>query len=96
MTEPRFDRRTFAAIAGAGLVDVGRPHRPARARRMVWLMQNGGPSHVDLFDPKPELIRRAGEDLPESVRAGQRCRSCRIRRASTQGRAATCSPTCAR
>ena len=40
-------------------------HRP-RAKRVIWLFMHGGPSHVDLFDPKPDLIRLAGKPLPES------------------------------
>jgi hypothetical protein len=37
------------------------PHFPPRAKRVIMLFQNGGPSHVDLFDPKPELAKRQGE-----------------------------------
>jgi uncharacterized protein (DUF1501 family) len=37
------------------------PHFPAKAKRVLLLFQNGGPSQVDLFDPKPELTRRSGE-----------------------------------
>jgi hypothetical protein len=48
------------------------PHVAPRARRVISLFMSGGPSHVDLFDPKPELARRAGQDLPPSVRGGQR------------------------
>lgn len=44
-------------------------HRAARARRVIYLFMHGGPSHVDLFDPKPELVRHAGEPLPDSVGA---------------------------
>ncbi|MCC6782830.1 MAG: DUF1501 domain-containing protein [Planctomycetes bacterium] len=47
-------------------------HHAPRARRVVWMFQSGGPSQLDLFDPKPELVRRNGEDLPASVRMGQR------------------------
>ncbi|MGE3878680.1 MAG: DUF1501 domain-containing protein [Planctomycetota bacterium] len=47
-------------------------HHPPRAKRMVWLFQSGGPSQLDLFDPKPALTRHHGEDLPASVRMGQR------------------------
>ena len=50
----------------------GLPHHPPRAKRVVMLWQGGGPSHVDLFDPKPELARRAGADIPESVRGTTR------------------------
>ncbi|MFO0843081.1 MAG: DUF1501 domain-containing protein [Gemmataceae bacterium] len=39
-------------------------HFPARAKRVVFLCMNGGPSHVDLFDYKPELNRRSGESSP--------------------------------
>jgi len=62
-----------AAAAGrsnAGL--PGLPHFEPKAKRMVMLWQGGGPSHVDLFDPKPELIARGGEDIPESVRGSTR------------------------
>jgi uncharacterized protein (DUF1501 family) len=38
-----------------------------RARAMISLFMHGGPSHVDLFDPKPELTRRSGEDYPGEV-----------------------------
>lgn len=38
-----------------------RTHFPARARSVILLMQNGGPSQMDLFDPKPELTRRHGQ-----------------------------------
>lgn len=42
------------------------PHFAPRAKRMIWLFMHGGPSHVDLLDPKPELTRYAGQPLPES------------------------------
>lgn len=41
-------------------------HFPPRAKRMIWLFMHGGPSQVDLFDPKPELTRFAGQPVPES------------------------------
>jgi hypothetical protein len=40
------------------------PHRPPRARRVVHFFLNGGPSHVDSFDPKPALAKYAGKPLP--------------------------------
>lgn len=40
------------------------PHFPARAKRVLFLCMNGGPSHVDLFDYKTELNKRSGEDSP--------------------------------
>jgi hypothetical protein len=39
------------------------PHFPARAKRVIWLFINGGPSQVDTFDHKPELTRRSGQPL---------------------------------
>jgi hypothetical protein len=42
------------------------PHFPARARSVIFLFMVGGPSHIDLFDPKPELKKRHGQPLPES------------------------------
>ena len=51
---------------------AGLPHHPPRAKRVVMLWQGGGPSHVDLFDPKPEMERHRGQDIPESVRGTTR------------------------
>ena len=44
------------------------PHFAPRAKRMIWLFMHGGPSHVDLFDPKPELIRLAGQTRARQFR----------------------------
>ncbi|MCR9200054.1 MAG: DUF1501 domain-containing protein [Planctomycetaceae bacterium] len=41
-------------------------HFAARAKRVIWLFMHGGPSHVDLFDPKPALTRYSGQPLPDS------------------------------
>jgi hypothetical protein len=43
------------------------PHFAPRAKAMISLFQHGGPSHVDLFDPKPELTRMSGSDYPGEV-----------------------------
>jgi hypothetical protein len=42
------------------------PHFEPKAKRVIWLFMHGGPSHVDLFDPKPDLTKYAGQPLPES------------------------------
>jgi len=42
------------------------PHAAPRARSVIFLFMSGGPSHVDLFEPKPELERLAGQPIPES------------------------------
>ena len=47
-------------------------HVPPRAKRVIYLFQSGGPSQLDLFDQKPLLLEKSGEQLPESVRGGQR------------------------
>jgi hypothetical protein len=41
-----------------------KPHFPAKAKRVIHLFMNGGPSHVDTFDPKPALEKYAGKPLP--------------------------------
>src|SRR5438270_3888617 len=41
-------------------------HFGAKAKRCIFLFMEGGPSHIDLFDPKPELAKRAGQPLPPS------------------------------
>src|SRR6185437_9114630 len=47
-------------------------HHPAKARRVICLFMSGGPSQMDLFDPKPTLKALHGQELPPSVRGGQR------------------------
>ena len=47
-------------------------HFPAQAKRIIYLFMHGGPSQLDLFDHKPGLRQRHGEELPESVRGNQR------------------------
>jgi hypothetical protein len=43
------------------------PHFPAKAKYVIHLFMNGGPSHVDTFDPKPELTKRHGQELPVNL-----------------------------
>jgi len=57
--------------AGAGGLP-GLPHFPPTARRVIYLFQFGGPSQIDLFDPKPGLRKLQGADLPAEIRMGQR------------------------
>ncbi len=47
-------------------------HLPAKAKRIIYLFQSGAPSHLDLFDAKPKLKALTGEELPPSIRQGQR------------------------
>ena len=46
------------------------PHFPAHAKHVIFLFMQGGPSHIDTFDPKPLLAERHGEPLPPSVARG--------------------------
>src|SRR6185369_3575805 len=48
------------------------PHFPAKAKRMIHLFMNGGPSHIDTFDPKPSLQKYAGQNLPTPNLATER------------------------
>jgi hypothetical protein len=51
---------------------TGLPHFAPRAKRIIYLFQNGAPSQLDLFDYKPKLNEMFGEELPASIRMGQR------------------------
>ncbi|MBL8867453.1 MAG: DUF1501 domain-containing protein [Planctomycetia bacterium] len=50
----------------------GVPHFAPKAKRVIYLLMNGGPSQLDLFDYKPKLIEQYDKDLPASIRMGQR------------------------
>ena len=50
----------------AGTAPVRSPHFLGRAKSVIWLFMEGGPSHVDLFDPKPALDKLAGQPMPKS------------------------------
>jgi hypothetical protein len=56
----------------AGLGLLGSPHFAPRAKRVIYLFQSGAPSQMDLFDYKPAMLARFDEDLPDSIRMGQR------------------------
>src|SRR5688572_18876972 len=63
----------FAASSASGHGGVlSGPHFPAKAKHVIYLVMSGGPSHIDLFDYKPELRKHHGEELPATVRMGQR------------------------
>ena len=57
---------------GVDAAMAGLPHFAPKAKRVIYLFQNGAPSQLDLFDYKPMLNKMQGEDLPESIRMGQR------------------------
>ncbi len=68
-------RRNFLWQAGCGALALAALENSSaradatirpRVKRVIWLFMHGGPSHVDLFDPKPELIKLAGKPIPAS------------------------------
>ncbi len=59
-----------AAADSGGILQT--THFPAKAKRVIYLFMSGGPSQLDLYDYKPILNEQNGQDLPESVRRGQR------------------------
>ncbi len=61
------DRRAAAGgLSQTNPLAARPPHFPAPARSVIFLFMVGGPSHIDLFDPKPELKKRHGQPLPAS------------------------------
>ena len=68
-------REGYAATPGSaqsagGLPDL--PHFAPSAKRVIYLFQSGAPSQIDLFDHKPLLRKFHGQDLPDTIRKGQR------------------------
>jgi hypothetical protein len=61
-----------APDADAAIGLTGLPHFAAKAKRIIYLFQGGGPSQFETFDYKPELSKWHGTDLPDSIRMGQR------------------------
>ena len=64
-----------APVAMPGVPPIGLPgltRFPAKAKRVIYLFNSGGPSQMDLFDYKPKLADMRGIDMPGSVRMGQR------------------------
>lgn len=55
----------YSALQGADS-QTDNPSKTPRAKRVIWLFMHGGPSHVDLLDPKPDLAKFDGQPLPES------------------------------
>jgi hypothetical protein len=58
------------------------PHSPAKAKRIIYLFQSGGPAQQDLFDHKPLLNKENGQQLPDHVRGGQRLTGMSVNQAS--------------
>ena len=50
----------------------GLPHFAPKAKRVIYLLQNGAPPHLDIFDYKPELVKHSGEDCPAETIADRK------------------------
>src|ERR1043165_9082334 len=64
--------RAAAAIAGNNPLAPRQPHFKARAKRVIYLFQAGGPSHLEMFDNKPEMSKWNGKLPPEDLLKGYR------------------------
>ncbi|WP_045226734.1 DUF1501 domain-containing protein [Methyloterricola oryzae] len=63
----------ISSVLAADVVDPlapKQPHFPAKIKSVIWLHQDGAPSTLDLFDYKPELVKRAGQEVPASFLKG--------------------------
>ncbi|MBO0858944.1 MAG: DUF1501 domain-containing protein [Chloracidobacterium sp.] len=78
-----FGRGALAAPFPQSKGVVNPTHYPPRAKRVIFLYQAGGPSHLETFDHKPELARMNGKPMPESFTKGQQI-------AQLQGRQLIC------
>src|SRR5688500_11787169 len=63
--------RAYGAIARVGMESALAPHHPPRARNVIFLFMDGGPSQVDTFDPKPRLDREHGQPIKMKVEPTQ-------------------------
>src|SRR5712691_1109650 len=58
--------KLLAASAPVETLAPKKPHHAPKAKSVIWLFMEGGPSHVDLFDPKPKLSELSGQPMPAS------------------------------
>jgi hypothetical protein len=78
------DPRLFAAAPDLHSKGVINPlHFPPKAKRVIFLYQAGGPSHLETFDYKPKLAEMNGQPMPDSLTKGQQI-------AQLQGKTLTC------
>src|SRR5690554_5639609 len=63
---------TVDAIPRDNPLAARQPHFTPKARRVIYLHMSGGPPHLDLFDYKPELVKRDGQDCPDEFIKGKR------------------------
>jgi hypothetical protein len=69
---PNADNKVKSNSAPAGFRGrEGLPHHASKVKRVIFLYMAGGPSHLETFDYKPQLVKHHGELMPESITAGQ-------------------------
>jgi hypothetical protein len=62
----------FQSVQASGTPGVlAKPHLPVKAKRVIFLVMAGGPSHLELYDNKPVLAKQDGKPMPESFTKGQ-------------------------
>ena len=66
----RLSSSNSAQVESANPLAAKTPHFPTRAKHVIFLFMQGGPSHIDTFDPKPTLTQMHGKPLPASVAKG--------------------------
>lgn len=98
ITRREFFSRSAAGVGTAALASLltkqgysapglaGLPHHSPKAKRVIYLFQNGAPPHVDTFDYKPQMEQYRGQEIPESIHQGQRTST------MTQGAKKLCLP----
>ena len=67
----RDDGVASAAESSAGGLP-GLPHFAPKAKRVIYMLQNGAPTHSDLFDYKPTMVEWHGKQIPDEIQAGKR------------------------
>ena len=81
LTRRELFRNSIAGVGSAALAsllpksvsaDTMLPHAAPKAKNVIYLFQNGGPTHVDMFDFKPKLAELHGQPVPPSYMAGKR------------------------
>src|SRR5580698_8606611 len=77
------NRQLLAAAVDASRGVVNPLHHAAKAKRVIFLYQAGGPSHLETFDYKPKLAEMSGKPMPDSFTTGQQI-------AQLQGQRLTC------
>lgn len=63
--------RGYGALSAANPLAVRPPHYAPRVKRVIYLHMSGGPPHLDIFDYKPELVKRSGQDAPDQFVKGK-------------------------